>query len=128
MSTQLQRVQEAYRDDSTVVILSHSVNPERDTAEALLAYAGQYDAVPGKWYFVTGDKKAIYDLARKSYFVTAMEGDGGPDDFIHSDQLVLVDKEGRIRGYYDGTDPKETDRLIDEIRVLEAAYKESARP
>ncbi len=123
MSTQLRRVQNAYADDPEVLILSHSVDPVRDTAEALLEYSRRYDAMEGKWYFATGDKKAIYDLARKSYFITAVEGDGGPGDFIHSEMFVLLDKESRIRGYYDGTDPFEVNRLIDEIDVLRMEYE-----
>ncbi len=126
MSRQLVRVQEACAGDSDVAILSHTVNPAQDTVEALKAYAREYGAVEGKWYFVTGDKKTIYNLARTSYFLPAVEaGDGGPDDFIHSDQFVLLDKEKRIRGYYDGTDPAEVDRLIDEIKVLKLEYAET---
>jgi protein SCO1/2 len=125
MSAQLKRVQHAYRDDPEVLILSHSVNPARDTAEALLEYSRKYDAIQGRWYFATGDKKTIYDLARNSYFITAMEGDGGPDDFIHSEQFVLLDKQSRIRGYYDGTDPYDVNRLIDEIAVLKLEYRDA---
>jgi protein SCO1/2 len=128
MSAQLHRVQTAFKDDPDVLLLSHSVDPARDTVEALMAYAKHYKAIAGKWYFVTGDKKAIYDLARKGYFVSATEGNGGPDDFIHSDQLILLDKESRIRGYYDGTDPYEVNRLIDEIVVLKQEYKEKGAP
>jgi protein SCO1 len=123
MSMQMKRVQEAYRDDNEILLVSHSVNPVQDTVEALAAYATEYEAIPGKWFFLTGDKPQIYDLARKSYFITAMEGDGGPGDFIHSEKLVLVDKEGRIRGYYDGTDYEDVNKLIDEIKVLKWEYK-----
>ena len=126
MSSQLKRVQRKFMDDDDVLILSHSVNPARDTVEALLAYSKKYNAVSGKWHFVTGDKKTIYNLARNSYFITAMEGDGGPEDFIHSEQFVLLDKEGRIRGYYDGTDAYEVNRLMDEIVVLKREYEESS--
>lgn len=122
MAMQMKRVQEAFKDDSSIMLVSHSVNPEQDTVEALAAYAIDYGAIPGKWFFLTGDKKQIYDLARHSYFVTAMPGDGGPDDFIHSEQLILVDPDKRIRGYYDGTDYEEVNLLIDEIKVLQWEY------
>ena len=64
-------------------------------------------------------------MARNSYFITAMEGDGGPDDFIHSEQFVLIDKDKRIRGFYDGTDYNEVSRLIDEVKVLRWEYDKS---
>jgi protein SCO1 len=118
MSMQMKRVQEAFRDDPEIVLISHTVNPEKDTVAALSAYASEYGALSGKWYFLTGDKKQLYDLARNSYFLAALPGDGGPDDFIHSEKLVLVDKNKRIRGYYDGTDYEDVNLLIDEIKVL----------
>lgn len=124
MSDQFMRVQFAYKDDPQVMILSHTVNPEDDSPSVLNAYAKKHNAIKGKWYFLTGDKKELYDLARNSYFVTAMSGDGGPDDFIHSEQLVLVDKQKRIRGFYDGTDYNDVTRLIDEIKVLKKEEEE----
>jgi protein SCO1 len=123
MSMQMKRVQDAYKDDPEIMLLSFTVNPEKDSAEALASYAKEYNAIPGKWKFLTGDKKQIYELARKSFFLTAVEGDGGPDDFIHSEKLVLVDKDKRIRGYYDGTDYESVNLLIDEIKVLKWEYK-----
>ena len=94
----------------------------RASVAALAAYAIEYGAIPGKWYFLTGDKVQIYNLARKSYFLAAMEGDGGPGDFIHSEKLVLIDKDKRIRGYYDGTDYESVNLLIDEIILLKYEY------
>lgn len=125
MSNQLMRVQNAFKDDENVLILSHTVDPEHDTPVVLAEYAKKHNAIKGKWFFVTGDKKQLYDMARNSYFITAMEGDGGPDDFIHSEQLVLIDKDKRIRGFYDGTDYNEVSRLIDEVKVLRWEYDKS---
>ncbi len=122
MAMQMKRVQEAFKKDTSIMLVSHSVNPDQDTVEALAVYADEYGAIPGKWFFLTGDKKQIYDLARHSYFVTAMPGDGGPDDFIHSEKLILVDPDKRIRGYYDGTDYEDVNLLIDEIKVLQWEY------
>ncbi len=124
MSDQLMRVQFAFKDDPDVMILSHTVDPEGDTPSVLSAYAKQHNAIKGKWYFLTGDKKELYDMARNSYYVTALPGDGGEEDFIHSEQFVLVDKEKRIRGFYDGTDYNEVTRLIGEIKVLEQEYEQ----
>jgi protein SCO1 len=122
MSMQMKRVQEAYKDDPEILLVSFTVNPEKDSVAALDAYATQYGAIPGKWTFLTGNKEIIYDLARKSYFITAMQGDGKPDDFIHSEKIVLVDKDKRIRGFYDGTDYEDINLLIDEIKVLKWEY------
>ena len=122
MSNQLMRVQHEFKDDNNIMILSHTVDPEHDTPAVLAEYAKKHNAIQGKWYFVTGDKKKLYDLARNSYFITAMDGDGGPDDFIHSEQFVLIDKDKRIRGFYDGTDYNEITRLIDEVKVLRLEY------
>lgn len=124
MTGQLQRVQENFKAQRELKLISHTVNPDRDSIQILSQYARRYMAKSGKWHFVTGNKKEIYDIARNGYFVTATEGDGGPEDFIHSEKLVLVDKQKRIRGYYDGTDKKDVDRLMDEIKVLLLEYNE----
>jgi protein SCO1/2 len=105
-----------------VKFLSHTVDPEIDTVEQLKRYASKYDADPKQWYFVTGDKKAIYDIARTSYFLDAQEGDGGPDDFIHTQNFALIDKDKRIRGYYDGTDSLQVAQLVKDIDLLLAEY------
>ncbi len=125
MSEQLKRVQEEYKNDSSVIILSFTVDPNFDGPSVLKAYSNAYNAIPGKWYFLTGDKKVIYDLARNNYFISATEGKGGEDDFIHSEQLVLVDKQKHIRGFYDGTDYRDVRRLMDEVRVLEIAERQA---
>lgn len=128
MTSQLQRVQEKYKENNQVAIVSHSVLPEMDSVEALRVYADQYGAIDGKWYFLTGDKKEIYSLARKSYFVVkeanGQVGDGGSADFIHTENLVLIDSKKRIRGYYDGTSPKDVDRLMLEMDKLLAEENE----
>ena len=123
MSNNLMRVQNEFRDDNNILILSHTVDPEHDTPSVLDEYAKKHNVIKGKWFFVTGDKKQLYDMARNSYFITAMDGDGGPDDFIHSEQMALIDKEGRIRGFYDGTDYNEITRLIEEVKVLRWDYE-----
>ena len=119
----MKRIQEATKDNDLIALVSHTVNPEKDTVSVLRDYAKEYGAISGKWYLLTGDKKQIYDLARNSYFVAAVpvnpEKSGGPDDFIHSEQLILVDKHKHIRGFYDGTDYEDVNRLLDEIKVLE---------
>lgn len=122
MSSQLMRVQKAYADDTDFMIVSHSVTPKIDSPSVLKAYAELYEANPTQWVFLTGDKKVIYDLARKSYFAATTEGDGGVDDFIHTENFILVDKEKRIRGFYDGTSPESVDKLIEDIEILQQEY------
>jgi len=122
MSAQLQRIQKRYMDDDDFKILSHTVQPEVDSVPVLKEYADLYAANPDKWIFATGDKKLIYDLARKSYFAAVTEGDGGPEDFIHTENFVLVDKEKRIRGFYDGTSEESVDQLLIDIEILQQEY------
>lgn len=118
MSSQMKRVQEKVKTVDEIVLLSHTVNPEADSVPVLKRYATEYGAIDNKWHFLTGNKKDIYDIARKGYLVNALEGDGGPDDFIHTELFVLVDHKNRIRGLYDGTSKEAVDTLIDEIKVL----------
>lgn len=119
MSSQLVRVQEVYKNDPDIMILSHTVNPMHDTVEVLNVYAKGYGAIRGKWHFLTGGKQYIYDLARYSYLVNALQDDGTPEGFLHSELFVLIDKKSRIRGTYDGTDSVSVDQLIRDIKILE---------
>jgi protein SCO1/2 len=101
-----------------VKLLSFSVTPEIDSVAVLKEYAIQKGVNDQRWNLLTGDKKAIYDLARKSYLVVQEDGDGGPHDMIHTENFVLVDKQGRIRGYYDGTVREDMDKILSDIRIL----------
>ncbi len=123
MATELQRVQESFLYTKGLVqLLSHTVDPENDSVPVLKTYSKLVYANPNMWNFVTGDKKELYDIARNGYLVNALQGDGGPNDFIHSELFVLVDKEKHIRGVYDGTNIKEVNNLLDDIKVLIAEY------
>lgn len=118
MSTNLKDVQSAFAADDSILILSHSVNPLHDTVEVLNNYAGLYGARKGKWHLLTGNKKTIYDLAKNDYLVNALEDDGTPEGFLHSELLLLIDSKGRIRGMFDGTDKAEVQKLIAAIHTL----------
>lgn len=122
MTRNMADLQDELIDDDQVMLLSHSVTPLIDSVPRLKAYAREKGVVDGKWNLVTGDKKKIYELARKSYMVAKNDGDGGPFDMIHTENFVLVDKERRIRGVYNGTDRKDMDRLLQDLQVLEATY------
>lgn len=124
MTDQMLRVYHEFKDNETILFLSHTVMPESDSVPVLKEYANKLKVSSNKWKFVTGDKKQIYNLARKTYFAAVTEGDGGVNDFIHTENFVLVDKEKRLRGYYDGTSKEDVDRLISEIYTLLEEYKE----
>ena len=117
MTKNLQRIQ-AYSEIDNLMINSFSVDPERDSVLKLKAYADKFN-IKGNWSLLTGDKKELYKLARKSFLITATDGDGGPNDFIHSENLVLIDKQGRIRGYYPGTNETAVNNLIRDLKKLE---------
>lgn len=118
MSSQMQRVHEKFIENDQVMILSHTVMPEADSVPVLAEYANRYNADSNKWMFVTGEKKRIYELARKSYFAVNDSGNGDEHDFIHTENFILVDKNKRIRGFYDGTSEDDVDRLMEEIEIL----------
>ena len=129
MASELIRVQKKFSyTNGLVQILSHTVNPENDSVPVLKAYANMVHADAKMWNFVTGEKKKIYDIARNGYLLNALEGDGGADDFIHSELFILIDKEKHIRGIYDGTKIKEVSNLIDDIKVLIAEYFIKEKP
>lgn len=118
MTTNMGLIQKEFLNNDDILLLSHSVTPVMDSVPILKEYAVNKGVIDGKWHIVTGEKRQIYNLARKSYFAVLDEGDGGVQDFIHTEQFVLVDRKKRIRGYYDGTDLEDVKRLIDDIYIL----------
>ena len=117
MTNNLKRVQ-AYADVKDLHIASFSVDPERDSAQQLQSFIKKFSVKDDNWDFITGDKKELYKLARKSFLIVATDGDGGETDFIHSESLVLIDKQKRIRGYYNGTKEDEVNQLVKDIKKL----------
>lgn len=118
MTDNMKRVAEAFKDDKNIQLLSFTVDPTHDSAEKLLTYAERKNVELSSWDFLTGKKRVIYKIARNQFHLTATDGDGGPQDFIHSDKIILTDKQNRIRGYYDGTSENETEQLIKDIKKL----------
>ena len=106
-----------------VLLVSYSVTPEIDSVAQLKKYAIEKGVDDSRWNLLTGEKKDIYELARKSYLVAKNNGDGGKYDMIHTENFVLIDKEKRIRGFYDGTNKEEMDKLLNDIQILENSYK-----
>ena len=128
MNENMSKVYEAYRGNNNVKILSHTVDPFKDTIGALKAYSLRFDADPEQWHFLTGDKRKLYDAARFNFLVTAASDTSQIDiasDFIHTDRFILVDQDGYLRGSYRGTDSVEVNNLIVDIDVL---LKEEKKP
>jgi protein SCO1/2 len=123
MTSNMKTIQDTFINDDQVKFLSHSVTPVMDSIPILRAYADKKGVIDAKWNVTTGDKKEIYKLARKSYFAVLDEGDGGLQDFVHTENFILVDKQRQIRGFYDGTDLKDIQRLINDIKLLEKEYE-----
>lgn len=119
MTNNMEVLQQEFINNNDLKLLSISVTPEIDSVSILHDYASKNGTIDTKWNITTGNKKHIYELARKSYFAVVDEGDGGLQDFIHTPNFVLVDKEKQIRGIYDGTKDEEIQRLIKDIRTLQ---------
>jgi protein SCO1/2 len=122
MKTQMLRVYEATQDMPDVAVLSHTIDPEYDTVALLHDFADRLGVSSSRWHFVTGEQDKIYDIAQTSYFATAMVDKTEPDGFIHSGAFLLIDKDRRIRGKYDGTQEEDVDRLIEDIKRLRKEY------
>ena len=118
MTNNMVLIQEKLKNDNEVMLLSHSVTPDIDSVQQLKKYALEKGVVDEKWNLVTGDKKQIYALARKSYLAVKEDGNGDEYDMIHTENLILVDKKTRIRGFYDGTKDEDIQQLLKDIAIL----------
>tara|TARA_Y100000991_G_scaffold209432_1_gene189577 strand:- start:77809 stop:78489 length:681 start_codon:yes stop_codon:yes gene_type:complete len=121
MTENMNLLQKEFKNDNEIKLLSHTVNPEIDSVEQLKRYAIEKKVNDEKWNLVTGSRKQIYDLARKSYLV-GMDSKFGLDAIMHTQNFVLVDKEKNIRGIYDGTSSMSIDSLINDIKFLKKEY------
>ncbi|MEM9686794.1 MAG: SCO family protein [Bacteroidota bacterium] len=124
MTDNMVHIQQHILNDDEVMLLSHSVTPDIDSVAQLKKYSLEKGVNDKKWNLVTGDKKHIYELARKSYLAVKDDGDGGPYDMIHTENFILVDKERRIRGFYDGTNSEEIEKLLSDLALLKASYED----
>ena len=118
MTNNMNIIQEAFINDDDLMLLSLSVTPDIDSVSVLKKYAIDKGVIDEKWHITTGDKKHIYNLARKSYFAVTEQGDGDLQDFIHTPNFILIDKKKQIRGIYDGTNDADVKRIIDDINSL----------
>ena len=123
MTDHMFQIQNEILTDDEVMLLSHTVTPEIDSVEQLKRYAIEKGVDDRKWNLVTGDKKQIYDLARKSYLAVKTFGDGNQYDMIHTENFMLIDKSRQIRGFYDGTKAEDIERLLNDIKILKKEYQ-----
>ncbi|RNC88277.1 MAG: SCO family protein [Winogradskyella sp.] len=118
MTDHMYQIQQELISDDEVMLLSHSVTPVRDSVPVLKTYAKEKGVIDAKWNLVTGDKKQIYELARKSYLAVKTQGNGDRFDMIHTENFLLIDKKRQIRGFYDGTQSEDIERLLEDIETL----------
>tara|TARA_B100001173_G_C15954389_1_gene532794 strand:- start:127 stop:735 length:609 start_codon:yes stop_codon:yes gene_type:complete len=122
MTDNMSILQNFYKKDTLILLLSHSVTPKIDSVAQLKKYALEKGIIDKKWHLVTGPKKQIYDLARQSYLAAKNNGDGGPYDMIHTENFILVDPDRRIRGFYDGTLEEDIEKIKTDIELLRDEY------
>jgi len=123
MTANMLYIQEKLKEDD-IMLASFSVTPEIDTVEVLKEYSLDKGVNDEKWNLMTGDREQIYNLARKSFLVAKEDPLGGENQMIHTENFVLIDKEKRIRGYYDGTKLEEMEKLLADIEILKKSYEE----
>ncbi len=124
MTDHMYDIQKEILNDSDIMLLSHSVTPKIDSVAQLKRYAKKKGVNDKKWHLVTGDKKQIYELARKSYLAVKTTGNGDKYDMIHTENFILIDKERQIRGFYDGTNPEALKTLLEDLETLKNSYKD----
>ncbi len=121
MTTKMAEIQQEFNSDDEILLISHSVTPDKDSVPVLRRYALHKKVNFNRWKLLTGDKKEIYDLGRRFYFVEEDEGvKKGNDVFLHTENFILIDKQRHIRGIYNGLDLNSTQNLISDIKILKA--------
>ncbi len=125
MNDNMVAVYQAFRNDNDFMILSHTVDPEVDTVAQLKRYAQKYDADPTRWMFLTGNKDSLYKMAIDDYLIPIADStvEKINPTFIHTQKFVLIDKEKKVRGFYDGTEPASVKKLIQDINELKKEYE-----
>lgn len=118
MTKQMLRVHKAFKDNPQIMLLSHSIDFKNDSVPALKEYANRLEVSADKWHFVTGKREEIYDVAKTKYYMSAQIDPLAPGGYLHNSKFILVDRKGRIRGYYTGTEPTDVDQLIQDIGLL----------
>jgi len=120
MQRNMLNVYNAFKDTADVKIISYTIDPRDDSVPVLKKYADKLGISGNSWWFLRGDKATVYQLAEKSYLVGVSQDSTAAGGYVHQGYFVLIDKEKRVRGSYDGTDPKQVDQLIADIKTLKA--------
>ncbi len=118
LSAKMSRLQKAVADLEDVRLVSFTVDPERDTPEVLAEYSQHYKADAQRWLFLTGPKEPLYRLVGEGFLLAVDDGGPGAGLVTHSTRFVLVDRQGHIRGYYDGAEPGTVEQIVPDIRLL----------
>lgn len=119
MTSNMLLLQKEFKENSDVLLLSHSVTPNKDSVEVLKFYAEQHGVMSGKWHLVTGNREEIYKLGRKSYFVEESLGvQKDEDEFLHTENFILIDRQKHIRGIYNGLNKASIQQLIEDVKLL----------
>lgn len=126
MNSQLLKIYQEFKGNPEVALLSHSIDPRHDTVPVLAEYAKNLGVTGNQWQFVTGEKAKTYEIAQKSYFVSALDDASAPGGIVHSGAFVLIDKEKRIRGIYDSTKDEDVNLLKAHLRMLLKEYEKPA--
>lgn len=121
---QMLKIYDKYEDDSMVKFVSHTIDPKRDDVPALKEFASKLGIDHDKWYFLTGEKEDIYEIA-DDYFNIAIEDESAPEGFDHSGKIILTDKEGHVRAFCEGTDPESIPQFIKDVSTLIDEYRQS---
>ncbi|AWG20488.1 SenC [Flavobacterium faecale] len=120
MTKSMSKIQEEFKNDNQIQLVSHSVTPDKDSVTVMAAYAKKNSIQYNKWKLLTGDKDEIYNLGRKFYFVEEDLGENNDSSiFLHTENFVLIDKNRMIRGIYNSLDPNSMQALAEDIKVLE---------
>ena len=124
LTKNMKLVQDAFKDDPNIILLSHSVTPDKDDTAALKRYARNYGVMDHKWFLLTGNRDSVYSIARKSYFADEELGQQQDvNSFLHTENMFLIDTKRRIRGIYKGTSPAEMENIIADIKILKSENK-----
>ena len=124
VTAQMKRIYDHVADDPSILLISHTIDPKRDSVAILKKYADNLDIDHHKWLFLTGDKEDLMEIANEDYFIAALDAPDAPGGFDHSGKIILLDRDAKIRGFCDGTDPASVDRFMKTIDQLRATYEE----
>ncbi|TWR31338.1 SCO family protein [Mucilaginibacter pallidiroseus] len=128
MHRNMLKIYDTYKDVKDFKIISHTIDPKHDSVEVLKKYADKLGISGNNWWLLQGKKEETYTLGQKDYLVAVMQDNGAPGGYVHQGWFVLIDKDKRIRGYYDGTDEKQVEKLSGDIKILLDEYNTAEKP